>query len=154
MFISAKQLIDNIGMNVLLQFVSGKSFDTTQRPTKDDIEQALLVSPDTELQLQIHAWYEAANKNVSALITGYVGRYSVSQEQIKDSVLSGIAADLMRFELCVNPNDEHIAKRRDTAIKMLDKIEKGVIQLADNKPVSRAAISTRRAPSEFNWEGY
>lgn len=154
MFISPQELINNIGMNVLLQFVSGKNFDTTQRPSKDDIEQALLVNPESELQQQIHAWYAAANKNVSALMTGYVGRFSLTQAQINESVLPGIAADLMRFELCTNPNDEHLAKRRDVAMKLLDKIDKGVIQLVENKPVSRGAITTRKPKSEFNWAGY
>jgi phage gp36-like protein len=154
MFISPQDIINKIGMNVLLQFVSGKSFDVTTRPTKDDVEQALLVSPDNELQQQIHDWYVSSDKSVTALITGYVSRFSLTQAEIDASVLPSIATDLMRYELCTNPNDEQINKRREVAMKQLDKIEKGVIRLTQDKHVARTGMRTTKPRSQFNWDGY
>jgi len=154
MFISPQDIINKIGMNVLLQFVSGKSFDSTTRPTKDDLEQALLVSPGTELQQQIHDWYESSQKSVTALITGYVSRFSLTQSEIDASVLPAVATDLMRYELCTNPNDEQINKRREVAMKQLDKIEKGVIRLTADKSVARTGMRTTKPRSQFNWEAY
>lgn len=154
MYTKPQTVINNIGMNVLLQFVSGKSFDVAQRPTKEDVEQALLVSPDNELQQQIHDWYLGAERNVTALINGYVARFRLEQHEIDNSVLPAIATDLMRYELCTNPNDEQINKRRETAMKQLDKIEKGTIQLTQTKHVQRTGMRTKRPHSQFNWDGY
>lgn len=154
MFATPTHVINKIGMNVLLQFVSGKSFDSTVRPTKEDVEQALLQNPDTEFQEQIYDWYASGEKSVTALITGYVSRFSLTDSEIEASVLPSIAVDLMRYELCTNPNDEQINKRRETAMKQLDKIEKGVIQIAPSKHVQRTGMQTKRVASQFDWNRY
>ena len=154
MFITPQALINNIGINVLLQFASGKFSDVGSYPTKDDVETALLGAPGTELQQQINAWYVSSDKNVSALITGYVARFSLSQSDIDNSVLPGVAADLMRYELCTNSADENIKSRRDFAMKQLDKIDKGVIQIKEDVEVARTGMRTKVAASRFSWDGY
>ena len=154
MFISPQNVANKIGMNVLLQFVVGKLFDASPRPTKEDVEQALFVSPSTELQQQIFDWYVSAQQSTNALIAGYVSRFELSQQDIDASVLPAIACDLMRYELCTNANDENIIKRRENAMRQLDKIDKGVIALTAHQAVSRTGINTMRPVSSFNWNGY
>lgn len=154
MFITPEALISKIGVNTLLQFASGKVADVGTYPAKDDLETALLAAPVSELQQQIYDWYQGAEQSVTALITGYVSRFELSQAEIDNSVLPSIAAELMRYELCNNAADEDILKRRDFAMKQLDKIDKGAIQIKEDKPTKRTGMRTRAAGSQFKWNGY
>ncbi|OHU85523.1 MULTISPECIES: phage protein Gp36 family protein [Pseudoalteromonas] len=154
MFVSTSHTINTIGMHLLVQFAQGR-FNSDSYATEEDLTTALLQSPTTELQQQIYDWFSTAKTNVDALIFGYVAKFSLSMDDIEQSLLPGLAADLMRYELCTNDADEGISKRRDNAIKQLEKIDKGVIQLKSSTPkLSSKTIKTIKPASQFNWSGY
>ncbi|PAJ72038.1 hypothetical protein CJF42_23400 [Pseudoalteromonas sp. NBT06-2] len=154
MFASAAQVINKIGINLLLQFVSGKFGDVADydnQPQAIDIQTALQNTPQTQLQQQISDWYHESDKTVTALITGYVARFSLTQADITASVLPGIYIDLMQYELCINTADEDISDKRNFAIRQLDKVSKGVIQIKTNTHTqSTTAMRTRKVMSSFD----
>ncbi|MBQ4864385.1 DUF1320 family protein [Pseudoalteromonas sp. MMG013] len=157
MYVSTQHTVNTIGLHSLLLFAQAQfnpGFSHDVELTSDDIAQALLNAPETELQQQIYDWFDTAKTNVDALIFGYVARFSLSVDETEKSVLPGLAADLMRYELCTNDGDESIVKRRDDAIKTLDKIDKGVIQLKAPTAKSSTTIKTAKPISQFNWERY
>ena len=155
MFTTTQTVIDKIGINVLLQFVSAKFAEPGAYPTRDDVETALLGEPETELQQQIAAWYSEAQKDVNATITGFVARFKLTQDDINTSVLPGIAIDLMHCELATNIADEHLKELNKKAMALLDKVSKGVIQIKEDAPAgSRTGMRTKAAGSQFDWNRY
>ncbi len=153
MFASTTQVINKLGLNLLLQFISGKFGDVgdyDNQPQAIDIQTALLNEPITELQQQINAWYRESDKTVNALITGYVARFSLTQAEIDASVLPGIYIDLMQYELCINNADEDISDKRNFAIRQLDKVSKGVIQIKiSTHTQSTTSMRTKKINSRF-----
>ncbi|WP_105198967.1 phage protein Gp36 family protein [Pseudoalteromonas sp. T1lg10] len=155
MFVTTQYVIDKIGVNVLLQFASGKFAEAGSYPTSDDVTTALLGVPATELQQQILAWYQSAEKNVTAIVSGFLPNADISQEQIDNSVLPGIACDLLYFELAVNPGDDNIKARKTSAMALLEKVSKGLIQIKEDAPAAaRTGMRTKAAGTSFNWGGY
>lgn len=155
MFTTEQAVIDKIGINTLLQFASSKFNEVGTRVTRDDVEAALLSETYSELQEQINAWYAQAQKNVNAVIAGYVSRFTLNQDDINNSVLPGIANDLMHCELAPNIADEHLKTLKINAMAMLDKVSKGVIQIKEDSPAGvRTGMRTKPAGSQFNWERY
>ncbi|SFD55069.1 phage protein Gp36 family protein [Pseudoalteromonas denitrificans] len=158
MFASPQQVINKIGINVLLQFVSGKFGevgDYENTPKVEDVELALLNSPASALQEQINAWYLESDKAVSALITGYVARFNLTQAEIDVSVLPGVYIDLMTYELCINAESEDISDKRNFAMRQLDKVSKGVIQIKNPSTVSSTtSMRTKKVYSSFNLESF
>lgn len=155
MFTTIQAVIDKVGINVLVHFVTAKFADVGIRPSRADVEAALLGEPVTELQQQIVAWYMQAQKNVNATITGFVARFDLTELDINDSVLPGIANDLMHCELSTNIADEHLKTLKSNAMTLLDKVSKGVIQLkADGPAPVRTGMRTKAAGTQFNWRGY
>ncbi|WP_199525386.1 phage protein Gp36 family protein [Pseudoalteromonas sp. bablab_jr011] len=155
MFTTTQTVIDKIGINVLLQFVSAKFAEPGAYPTRDDVETALLGEPETELQQQIAAWYSEVQKDVNATITGFVARFKLTQDDINTSVLPGIAIDLMHCELATNIADEHLKELNKKAMALLDKVSKGVIQIKEDAPAgSRTGMRTKSAGSQFDWDRY
>ncbi|CAI86616.1 hypothetical protein [Pseudoalteromonas translucida] len=155
MFTTVQAVIDKVGINVLLQFATAKFAMAGSRPTRDDVEAALLSETYSELQAQINAWYNQAQKNVNSVIAGYVARFELNQRDIDGSVLPGIANDLMHCELAPNIADEHLKNLKSSAMAMLDKVSKGVIQIKEDGPAAtRTGMRTRVAGTQFNWPGY
>ena len=153
MFVTAEQVVKKIGVNVLVQFAAAKFAGVGSVPTADDLTAAFQGTASTELQRQIADWYQECVQSVTALISGYVSRYQLSPTEISQSVLPGIAIDLLHYELSANPS-ESVEKRRDTALRRLDKVDKGVIQVKEDKPTARTGMRTRAVGSQFNWRGY
>ena len=155
MFTTEQAVIDKVGINTLLQFASNKFNEPGSRVTRDDVEAALLSETYSELQEQINAWYAQAQKNVNAVIAGYVSRFALNQDDINNSVLPGIASDLMHCELAPNIADENLKALKSNAMAMLDKVSKGVIQIKEDAPAGvRTGMRTKPAGSQFNWPGY
>ncbi|WP_409425439.1 MULTISPECIES: hypothetical protein [unclassified Pseudoalteromonas] len=155
MFTTEQAVIDKVGINTLLQFATAKFAAVGSRPTRDDVEAALLSETYNELQEQINAWYVQAQKNVNAVIAGYVARLALNQDDINNSVLPGIANDLMHCELAPNIADENLKTLKSNAMAMLDKVSKGVIQIKEDAPAgARTGMRTKPAGSQFNWPGY
>ena len=155
MFTTEQAVIDKVGINTLLQFASNKFNEPGSRVTRDDVEAALLSETYSELQEQINAWYAQAQKNVNAVIAGYVSRFALNQGDINNSVLPGIANDLMHCELAPNIADENLKALKSNAMAMLDKVSKGVIQIKEDAPAgSRTGMRTKAAGSQFDWDRY
>ncbi|MEC4091831.1 phage protein Gp36 family protein [Pseudoalteromonas rubra] len=156
MFVDPSHVLNSIGLNGLLAFANGRfalGFDA-QQITEDDLNQALTGTPETDLQTTVANWFKDAASNVNNTIFGYVARFNLNPEEIDSSPLRGIAADLMRYELCNNDIDESILTRRKHAMQELDKIAKGVIQVKASTPASHGPVRTAAPGSQFNWQAY
>lgn len=153
MFVLLDRTLHTISLNLLLQFAQGRfGFDANVQ--QSDLETALLGVPTNELQEQILDWYNSAKANVDSLIFGYVAKLQLSADDVAKSPIPAIAVDLMRYELCNNDADEGYLKRRDFAMRQLEKIEKGTIQVKAPSPSFSPGMKTAKPTSHFNWDGY
>ena len=154
MFVSATHIMSLIGMSALLQFASGRiEPDYDNRLTADDIHAALVGEPVGENQTHISDWFNAAAANVNAVIMGYVAKFELTEQQVEASPLQSIATDLMWYELSNNPGDELLA-RKSAALKMLDKINAGTIQIQKPMPKSHGTMRTAKPRSHFDWSRF
>ncbi|AZZ98257.1 phage protein Gp36 family protein [Pseudoalteromonas sp. R3] len=156
MFVDPSHVLNSIGVNRLLEFANGRfalGYDA-QQVTEGDLNQALTGTPETDLQTTVANWFKTAAANVDNTIFGYVVRFNLTVAEIDSSPLRGIAAELMRYELCNNDTDESILARRKNAMQELGKIESGVIQVKVPPPASRGPVRTAAPASEFNWPAY
>ncbi|ALU41934.1 phage protein Gp36 family protein [Pseudoalteromonas rubra] len=156
MFVDPSHVLNSIGVNGLLAFANGRfaiGYDA-QQITEDDLNLALTATPETDLQTTVANWFKTAAANVNNTIFGYVASYELTPAEIDSSPLRGIAAELMRYELCNNDTDESILARRKNAMQELDKIAKGVIQVKAPAPASHGPVRTAAPGSQFNWQAY
>lgn len=152
MFVNKSHVISSIGLNLLVQFASGR-FDAYELQASD-INNALLNTPEGELQQQILDWFVTAERNVNSVITGYVAKYELTKVEIDNSPLPSIAADLMRYELSNNDADEGFLARKRSAMKQLEKIQSGTIAVKHLSPTRTNSMKTIKAGSSFDWDGY
>ncbi len=153
--VTAQRVLDKLGVNLLLQYVSGRFATLDVYPTTEDVVAALSDEAATELQLQIARWYQESVVQVQSVITGYIAKFALTAEQLDDSMVPGIAIDLLNYELCPNPSDD-VRGRKDYALGLLKQIERGAITLVQSGPrrIASTGLATRKAGTRFNWEGY
>ena len=152
MFVNKSHVISSIGLNLLVQFAAGR-FDAFELQGSD-INNALLNTPEDELQQQILDWFMTAERNVNSVITGYVAKYELTKVEVESSPLPSIAADLMRYELSNNDADEGFLARKREAMKQLEKIQGGTIAVKHFSSVQTSSMKTIKAGSSFNWDSY
>ncbi|KZN30065.1 hypothetical protein N480_03725 [Pseudoalteromonas luteoviolacea S2607] len=156
MFVNAQHTISTIGLSRLLEFANGTfalAYDA-QQITEDDLNKALLATPETDIQTTLLNWFNTASTNVNNTIMGYVAKLELTQAEVDASPLLGIAADLMRYELCNNDADEGLMTRRKNAMLELGKIESGTIQIKAPSPMASGPIQTKPLASNFDWQRY
>ncbi|MCF2855921.1 DUF1320 family protein [Pseudoalteromonas sp. SMS1] len=156
MFVNAQHTVSTIGLSRLLEFANGTfaiAYDA-QQITEDDLNKALLATPETDLQTTLLNWFNTASTNVNNTIMGYVAKLELTQAEVDASPLLGIAADLMRYELCNNDTDEGLMTRRKNAMLELGKIEAGTIQIKAPSPMASGPIQTKPLASNFDWQRY
>ncbi|MBQ4840060.1 phage protein Gp36 family protein [Pseudoalteromonas luteoviolacea] len=156
MFVNTQHTVNTLGVNRLVDYANGRfsiGFDA-QDITDNDIKTALFATPETDIQTTVFNWFETASTNVNNTISGYVAKYELTQAEVDASPLLGIAADLMRYELCNNDADEGLMTRRKNAMQELSKIEAGTIQIKAPSPVASGPIQTKPVSSNFDWARY
>ncbi|KID56853.1 hypothetical protein JF50_13225 [Pseudoalteromonas luteoviolacea] len=156
MFVNTQHTVNTLGVNQLVEYANGRFSLAygSQEITAEDIENALLATPETDIQTTLLNWFETASTNVNNTIAGYVAKLELTQAEIDTSPLLGIAADLMRYELCNNDADEGLMVRRKNAMQELGKIEAGTIQIKTPSPVASGPIQTKPVSSNFDWARY
>ena len=154
MFVSATHIINLLGMSTLLQCATGRLEPNYDNPmTAEDIKAALLGEPAGDNQMQIAGWFNGAAANVNAVIMGYVAKYDLSEREVADSLLPGIASELMWYELSNNPGDVQLARKK-AALTMLDKINAGTIQIKKPIPKNHGTMRTAKPRSHFDWSRF
>ncbi|KZW99458.1 hypothetical protein JL49_17025 [Pseudoalteromonas luteoviolacea] len=156
MFVNTQHTVNTLGVNRLVDYANGRfsiGFDA-QNITDNDIKTALLETPETDIQTTLLNWFETASTNVNNTIMGYVAKLELTQAEVDASPLQGIAADLMRYELCNNDADEGLMTRRKNAMLELGKIEAGTIQIKAPSPMASGPIQTKPLASNFDWQRY
>ncbi|MBQ4879643.1 DUF1320 family protein [Pseudoalteromonas luteoviolacea] len=156
MFVNTQHTVNTLGVNRLVDYANGRfsiGFDA-QDITDNDIKTALLATPETDIQTTVFNWFETASTNVNNTIAGYVAKLELTQAEVDASLLLGISADLMRYELCNNDADEGLMVRRKNAMQELGKIEAGTIQIKAPSPVASGPIQTKTPSSSFDWARY
>jgi hypothetical protein len=153
--LTAQRFIDKVGINLLVQYASGRLATPGQFITVLDVQLALTGQAQTDVQASIANWYQVSHTHVQSVVTGYISRFSVTSEELAQSLVPGLAIDLLQYELCPNPSEELI-RRRDYATARLKDIEKGVIKLTEHSTdrVPTTGLKTVRAGSRFDWGGY
>ncbi|OCQ21933.1 hypothetical protein A7985_08985 [Pseudoalteromonas luteoviolacea] len=156
MFVNAQHTVSTIGLSRLLEFANGTfalAYDA-QQITENDLNKALLATPETDIQTTLLNWFNTASTNVNNTIMGYVAKLELTQAEVDASPLLGIAADLMRYELCNNDADEGLMTRRKNAMLELGNIEAGTIQIKAPSPLASGPIQTKLLASNFDWQRY
>lgn len=153
--LTAQRFIDKVGINLLVQYASGRLATPGQFITVQDVQLALTDQAQTDLQASIANWYQVSLLHVQSVVTGYISRFSVTSDELAQSLVPGLAIDLLQYELCPNPSEE-LLKKRDYATARLRDIEKGVIKLSEHSAdrVPTTGLKTARAGSRFDWGGY
>ncbi|MBQ4814258.1 DUF1320 family protein [Pseudoalteromonas luteoviolacea] len=156
MFVNAQHTINTLSVKLLVEYANGRFSLVygSQEITAEDIENALLATPETDIQTTVLNWFDTASTNVNNTIMGYVAKLELTQAEVDASPLLGIAADLMRYELCNNDADEGLMLRRKNAMLELGKIEAGTIQIKAPSPMASGPIQTKPLASNFDWQRY